>query len=121
MKDLLGFADMVALFKLSFITFTLKLLSDRGHTFDSLARNAFNPVLVCEGPQINVAPGEVPLGLDGRVLLHFNLEQLVSELRKITGSEAAIEIEVLNHDQEPQQTDMGLFDTLTSVLEESGP
>ena len=67
MEDLLGFADMVALLKLSFTTFTLKLLSDRGHTFDSLARNAFNPVLVCEGAQIDVVPGEGLLGLDGRI------------------------------------------------------
>ena len=65
--------------------------------------------------------GEGPLGLDGRILPHLNLEQLVSELREITGLEAAIEIEVPSHDPVPKQTDMGLFDTLTNVLEESGP
>ena len=46
---------------------------------------------------------------------------LVPKLREITGSEAAVEIEVLSHDPGPQQTDMGLFDTLTTVLEESCP
>ena len=108
MEDLLGFANMVALLKLSFTTFTLKLLSNRGHTFDSLARNAFNPVLVCEGAQINLVPGEASLGLGGQILPHFNHQQLVPKLREITGSEAAVEIEVLSHDPGPQQTDMGL-------------
>jgi acetylornithine deacetylase/succinyl-diaminopimelate desuccinylase-like protein len=67
------------------------------------------------GEQINVVPGEVTLDLDGRLLPNFSPEQLVSELRAITGSDAAIEIEVLSHDPGPKQPDMGLFDTLSSV------
>ncbi len=112
---------LAALLNPRLTSLTLKLLGAKGRTFAPLFRNTVNPTLVRGGEQINVVPGEVTLDLDGRLLPNFSPEQLVSELRAITGSDAAIEIEVLSYDQGPKKPDMGLFETLSSVLQESDP
>jgi len=99
----------------------LKLLGAKGRTFAPLFRNAVNPTIVRGGQQINVVPGEVSVDLDGRLLPNFTPEQLVSELIGITGDVPNVEYEVLSHDSGPKQPDMGLFDTLSSVLQEGDP
>jgi acetylornithine deacetylase/succinyl-diaminopimelate desuccinylase-like protein len=111
----LAHAGIAALLNPRFSSLTLKFLGAKGRTFAPLFRNTVSPTVVRGGEQINVVPGEVTLDLDGRLLPNFSPEQLVSELRAITGSDAAIEIEVLSHDPGPKQPDMGLFDTLSSV------
>ena len=111
---------LAALLNPRFTSLTLKLLGAKGRTFAPLFRNTVNPTVVRGGEQINVVPGEVTLDLDGRLLPNFSPEQLVSELRAITGSDA-VGIEVLSYDPGPKQPDMGLFDTLSNVLQESDP
>ena len=116
-----GRAGIAALLNHRFTAATLKLLGARGRTFAPLFRNTVNPTLVRGGEQVNVVPGEVTLDLDGRLLPNIGPERLVSELAEIAGTGANIEIEVLSHDAGPQQPDLGLFDTLSSVLKESDP
>jgi acetylornithine deacetylase/succinyl-diaminopimelate desuccinylase-like protein len=98
---------------------TLKLLGARGRTFAPLFRNTVNPTIVRGGEQINVVPGEVSVDLDGRLLPNIGPDQLISEIRAIAGTGATIE--VLSHDPGPQRPEMGLFETLSSVLRESDP
>ena len=114
-------AGIAALLNPRFTGLALRLLGARGRTFAPLFRNTVNPTVVRGGDQINVVPGEVFLDLDGRLLPNFTPEQLISELRTLTGASSDIEIEVLSYDQGPKKPDMGLFDTLSSVLQESDP
>ena len=110
---------MAALLNPRFTALALRLLGARGRTFGPLFRNTVNPTLVRGGEQINVVPSEVSVDLDGRLLPNIGPEQLVSELTEITGTDATIE--VLSHDPGPERPDLGLFDTLSSVLKESDP
>jgi acetylornithine deacetylase/succinyl-diaminopimelate desuccinylase-like protein len=110
---------MAALLNPRSTALTLKLLGARGRTFGPLFRNTINPTIVRGGEQINVVPGEVSVDLDGRLLPRFTPDQLVSELAAMAGAGATIEI--LSHDPGRQDPDMGLFDTLSGVLQESDP
>jgi acetylornithine deacetylase/succinyl-diaminopimelate desuccinylase-like protein len=110
---------MAALLNPRSTALTLKLLGARGRTFGPLFRNTVNPTIVRGGEQINVVPGEVSVDLDGRILPRFSPDQLVSEIAAMAGTDATIE--VLSHDPGLQHNDMGLFDTLSGVLQESDP
>ena len=110
---------MAALLNPRLTAITLKLLGARGRTFAPLFRNTVNPTIVRGGEQINVVPGEVSVDLDGRLLPNIGPDQLISEIRAIAGTGATIE--VLSHDPGPQRPEMGLFETLSSVLRESDP
>lgn len=99
----------------------LRLMGDKGRTFAPLFRNTVNPTMVRGGEQINVVPGEVSIDLDGRLLPNFTPDQLVAELAVIAGDVAKVEYEVLSHDAGPKKPDMGLFHTLSDVLQESDP
>ena len=63
---------------------------------------------------INVIPSEVSVELDGRLLPGYGPDDLISELRSITGSD--IEFDLIRFDTGPGKPDMGLFDTLSEVL-----
>jgi len=97
----------------------LKLLGDRGRLFSPLLRHTVSPTMLEASSKINVIPGEVSLGLDGRLLPGFGSADLIGELRAIIGDEA--QIEVLHHDPGPADPDMGLFDTLAGILREADP
>ena len=112
-------AGTAALLNPRFTALALKLLGPRGHTFGPLFRNTVTPTSLRGGGQINVLPNEVSVDLDGRLLPGLNPELLIAELREIAG--AGAEIEVLRYDPGPGQPDMGLFDTLSSVLKEADP
>jgi acetylornithine deacetylase/succinyl-diaminopimelate desuccinylase-like protein len=49
----------------------------------------------------------------------FQPEDLISELRQITGSD--VEFEVIRYDPGPAEPDMGLFDLLADVLRSADP
>jgi acetylornithine deacetylase/succinyl-diaminopimelate desuccinylase-like protein len=68
---------------------------------------------------INVIPGEVSLGLDGRLLPGFQPENMLRELRPIVGAD--VELEVVQFDPGPADLGLGLFDMLASILRESDP
>ncbi len=98
---------------------TLKLMGDKAQAFGPLLRHTVNATVVKGGQNVNMAPGEIELLLDGRLLPGFSPDDLLSELKRIIRDEA--ELEVIHHDPGPAQPDMGLFDTLAGVLREADP
>jgi acetylornithine deacetylase/succinyl-diaminopimelate desuccinylase-like protein len=57
--------------------------------------------------------------LDGRLLPGFQPEDLITELRSIVGEE--VDLDVVQYDPGPVETDMGLFETLADVLRQADP
>ena len=97
----------------------LKLLGEGARIFDPLLHNVVSASLLRGSDKINVIPSEISVGLDGRLLPGYQPDDLIKELRQIIGNE--IEIEVIQHEQNPAEPDMGLFDTLTGILREADP
>lgn len=112
-------AGIRALLNPRFTALTLKLLGPKGRTFNPLFRNTVTPTVARGGEQTNVVPSEVYVDLDSRLLPGLRPETFKAELMAVMGEGA--EIEVLRHDPGPKQPDMGLFDTLSSVLREAEP
>jgi acetylornithine deacetylase/succinyl-diaminopimelate desuccinylase-like protein len=97
----------------------LSLLGERVRLFEPLLRNTVSPTILHGSTKINVIPSRVSVELDGRLLPGFKPDDLIGELRPITGDE--VEFELVRHDPGPAEPDMGLFDTLAGVLQESDP
>jgi acetylornithine deacetylase/succinyl-diaminopimelate desuccinylase-like protein len=97
----------------------LKLLGDNGNIFDPLLHNMVNATIVHGGDKVNVIPGEVVVEYDGRLLPGFKQEDMLSELRKLLGTE--IEFEVTHYEEGPAKVNMGLFDTLGGIIREYEP
>ena len=97
----------------------LNLLGDRARIFDPLLHNSVSPTILHGSQKINVIPNSVTVELDGRLLPGFQPEDLISELRQITGSD--VEFEVIRYDPGPAEPDMGLFDLLADVLRSADP
>ncbi len=99
-------------------------------TLDSLAlpqRRLFEPILhntanitIIEGSsKINVIPGEVVFELDGRLLPGYTPDDMLSELRQVVGDD--LDLEVVRFAKGQEEANMGLFDTLKTVLQEADP
>ena len=103
----------------SLTNLTLKLMGDKAVAFDPLLRHTVNATVVRGGQSVNMAPGEIELLLDGRLLPGFSPEDLLGELTMVIGG--SVSLEVIHHDPGPAEPDMGLFDTLAGVLREASP
>ncbi|MEE8466798.1 MAG: M20/M25/M40 family metallo-hydrolase, partial [Dehalococcoidia bacterium] len=112
-------AGIAALLNPRLTATALKLLGSKGRTFSPLFRNTVTPTVVRGGEQINVVPNEVSVDLDGRLLPGLDPEELIAGLKELAG--AGVKIEILRHDAGPERPDLGLFDTLSSVLQEADP
>lgn len=97
----------------------LKLLGENGKALEPLLRNTCNATIVHGGEKINVIPTEITLELDGRLLPGYTPEDMMDELHRVIGDE--VDLELVRYDPCPDKLDMGLFDTLASVLKESDP
>jgi acetylornithine deacetylase/succinyl-diaminopimelate desuccinylase-like protein len=97
----------------------LDLLGERGRIFNPLLHNTVSPTMLQGSTAINVIPGEVSLGLDGRLLPGFQPEDMLRELRSIVGAD--VELEVVQFDPGPADLGLGLFDMLANILRESDP
>jgi acetylornithine deacetylase/succinyl-diaminopimelate desuccinylase-like protein len=97
----------------------LDLLGEPGRVFDPLLHNTVNPTMLQASDKINVIPGEVSVGLDGRLLPGFTPQDMLKELLPIVGKD--VEIEVAVYEPGPKGLDMGFFDTLAGVLGELDP
>lgn len=95
------------------------LLRETADTIGALFRNTINATIVNGGLKSNVIPSEITVQLDARLLPGFTPEQFFAELRPIVGNQ--VELELLDHDPGANEVDMGLFDTLASVLTEVDP
>jgi len=99
--------------------FMLNLLGDSGRTFGPLLHNTASPTMLQGSSKINVIPGEVSVGIDGRLLPGFGPDEMLAERRQLTGPE--VDIEIARYEEGPAEPDMGLFDTLADVLREADP
>jgi acetylornithine deacetylase/succinyl-diaminopimelate desuccinylase-like protein len=97
----------------------LNLLGERGRLFNPLVHNTVSPTMLQGSAAINVIPGEISVGLDGRLLPGFKPEDMIRELRPIIGAD--VELEVVQFDPGPADMGLGLFDMLANILRESDP
>lgn len=97
----------------------LKLLGGRGRLFLPLLRHTVSPTLLQGSSQINVIPGEVQLGLDGRLLPGCPPDELLTGLRARLGD--LCELEPVLVEPGPASVDMGRFDVLADVLRQMDP
>lgn len=97
----------------------LKLLGPRGDKFKPLLFNTVNPTVVKGGSKINVIPSEISVQLDCRLLPGFTSEDLIKEIRQITGKD--IDLRIISYDPCPAEPDLGMFSLLKDVLREADP
>jgi acetylornithine deacetylase/succinyl-diaminopimelate desuccinylase-like protein len=97
----------------------LKLLGEKGRNFIPMLRNTVNATIVRGGDKVNVLPSEIEVMLDGRLLPGCGPEDIIEEIKEVIDDD--IELEVIRYDPGPLDPDMGLFDTLASVLRTLDP
>jgi acetylornithine deacetylase/succinyl-diaminopimelate desuccinylase-like protein len=95
---------------------TLKVLGKQGALFSPLLHNTACPTMLAGSEKTNVIPGEVTLGIDGRLVPGSKPEEMFRELHALLGQE--VRFEVVKADPGPAAPDMGLFDTLGGILKE---
>ena len=99
--------------------FILKFLGERGSLFLPLLHNTLSPTMLKASEKVNVIPGEVTLGLDGRLVPGAKSDDMLRELHALLGED--VQFEVFKAEPGPAAPDMGLFDTLGSILRELDP
>jgi acetylornithine deacetylase/succinyl-diaminopimelate desuccinylase-like protein len=92
----------------------LKVLGERGSLFAPLLHNTVSPTMLKASDKVNVIPGEVTLGLDGRLVPGAKPDDMLRELHTLLGDN--VQFEIVKADPGPAAPDMGLFDTLGSIL-----
>jgi acetylornithine deacetylase/succinyl-diaminopimelate desuccinylase-like protein len=97
----------------------LKRLGDQADLFTPLLHNTVSPTMLQASDKTNVIPGEVNLGLDGRLVPGAKPEEMIRELHALLGEE--VQFEVLKADPGPAAPDLGLFDTLGDILRALDP
>ncbi|MEE4600699.1 MAG: M20/M25/M40 family metallo-hydrolase [Desulfobacteraceae bacterium] len=97
----------------------LRLLGETSQYFDPLLHNTINATIVRGGEKINVIPSKITVELDGRLLPGFSSDDMLTELRQLIGEE--VELELLRHDSNPADLNMGLFNKLASILQKADP
>jgi acetylornithine deacetylase/succinyl-diaminopimelate desuccinylase-like protein len=97
----------------------LDLLGAQGATFDPLLHNTVNATVVHGGEKANVIPSELTVQLDGRILPGSTPDDMLAELRQLAGDVA--EFSAGRSDPIAAEPDMGLFDTLATILREADP
>jgi hypothetical protein len=71
----------------------LRVLGEPGRAFDPLLHNTVHATVVRAGDEINVAPSEATVDLDGRMLPGFTPDDLLAELRALL--DTGVELQVL--------------------------
>jgi acetylornithine deacetylase/succinyl-diaminopimelate desuccinylase-like protein len=97
----------------------LRLLGKESRLIEPMLRNTVNATIVRGGEKVNVIPSEIAVDLDGRVLPGYGPDDLIAELRRVTGSN--VEIELVSYDPGPAEPEMGLFNLLAGVLRQADP
>ncbi len=97
----------------------LKLLGESGRVLEPLLRHTVAATIVRGSEKTNVIPTEIELEIDGRLLPGYSPEDLVDELRRVISDE--VELELVLYHPCPGEPDMGLFDTLSGILQEYDP
>ena len=97
----------------------LDVMGARASFLDPLLHNTVSPTVVRGGHAANVIPGEVSVDLDCRLLPGFEPEDIMRELRELSGVDVAFE--VLRFDPGPPAPDMGLYNVLSGILSDLDP
>lgn len=97
----------------------LDLMGERGYIFNPLLHHTVSPNIIRGGDKYNVIPGEITIELDGRLLPGFKPDDMLRELRALVGGD--VELEIVHHDPGPPTSNMGLFNTLATILREADP
>ena len=87
--------------------------------FEPILRNMVNATVIRGGTKINVIPSEIVVEIDGRLLPGFSPDDMLSELHQMVGDEA--EFEIVRYSPGFSQANMGMFDTLSTILRETDP
>lgn len=99
-----------------FSNILLDIMGEKGKAFDAILHNTLNPTIIRGGNKINVIPDKITVECDGRILPESSPEEFISDIRKVIGNSA--DIEVLRYIPGPAEVDMGFFDKLKKVLKE---
>ena len=97
----------------------LKMLGEQASLFSPLLHNTVSPTMLQASDKTNVIPGEVSLGMDGRLVPGAKPEEMIRELRSLLGEE--VQFEVFKAEPGPAAPDLGLFGTLGNILRTLDP
>ena len=97
----------------------LRRMGPAGRELEPLFRHTANATIINGGEKANVIPSEVAVNLDCRMLPGYDAEDLLGELQDIAGPN--IELEAVNFQPKPWILNLGLFDTLASIISEQDP
>jgi len=97
----------------------LKMLGEQASLFSPLLHNTVSPTMLIASDKTNVIPGEVILGLDGRLVPGAKPEDMIRELHALLGKD--VQFEVFKAEPGPAAPDLGLFDTLGDILRTLDP
>jgi acetylornithine deacetylase/succinyl-diaminopimelate desuccinylase-like protein len=97
----------------------LDTLGTQVRMFDPILHNTATATVIRGGENYNMVPSQVQIALDCRLLPGFAAKDILAELKALAGSD--IEYETLVFDPGPPGPDMGLYDTLASILKEADP
>jgi acetylornithine deacetylase/succinyl-diaminopimelate desuccinylase-like protein len=97
----------------------LRAIGDRAGRLEPLLRNTVSPTVLTASEKVNVIPSEVAVLMDGRLLPGFGPDDLIAEIGAVVGD--AVELELVRYDPGPGEPDMGLFGTLSTILDDLDP
>jgi acetylornithine deacetylase/succinyl-diaminopimelate desuccinylase-like protein len=94
----------------------LRTLGEEGRRLEASLRHTVNATIIRASDKINVVPSTVEVELDTRALPGFAPEQVMAEVRDLTGDD--VELELIRHDPGPPAPDLTLYELLAGVLRE---
>lgn len=97
----------------------LDAMGFQSQLFEPMLHNTANVTIIRGGKKNNVIPSEIVITLDGRLLPGYGPDTMLAELHQLAGDE--VSLTVTNYDSGPAKPDMGLFETLASILREADP
>jgi acetylornithine deacetylase/succinyl-diaminopimelate desuccinylase-like protein len=97
----------------------LNALGTQKSLIEPLLYNTANVTIIHGGSKINVIPSEIVCEIDGRLLPGFSPRDMIDELQQLLGTD--VELEVVRYDQGQAKPNMGLYDTLVTILHEADP
>jgi acetylornithine deacetylase/succinyl-diaminopimelate desuccinylase-like protein len=97
----------------------LQMLGASAELFGPLLHNTVSPTILQASHMVNVIPGEVNLGLDGRLVPGAKPADLIRELQTLLGEDVLFE--VVKAEPGPAAPNLGLFDSLGDILHSLDP
>jgi acetylornithine deacetylase/succinyl-diaminopimelate desuccinylase-like protein len=112
-------ADLQALMNVDQSDEAIYRLEETGKFFDPILHNTVNATVVQGGNKVNVIPSEITVEIDGRLLPGYDAQDMIDELRQITGDD--FDLEIVRYDPTPANPDLTLYDMLGEILSEADP